>query len=466
MKVSSVLVLALVLPALSAGCSDDDVEPDAVTAAFTKEQMMDPESCKECHQQHYDEWAGSMHAYASEDPIFLAMNKRGQEETGGDLGKFCVQCHAPMAVALGLTEDGLNLPDLPKYVQGVTCYFCHSAASVDGAHNAQITLADDLVMRGGMKNPKPTPNTAHASTYSALLDRRELASASLCGGCHDIVTPKGVALERTFMEWQASLFAHDDPAEQQTCGDCHMKGRTGTAADFPGVPLRPIVHGHKMVGLDTAITDWPGIEEQKAAIQTELNFALLPQLCVYMHDGEPKVTVLLENLAAGHAWPSGAAQDRRIWVEVVAYDGDGKIIFSTGVVGDDERLIDVDDPTLWRFGDIAYNDAGEVEHRFWEIASVESTLLLPPAASTPLDPDYFDNHLERTWTLPALPDHATMKVHVRAVGRDVIDDLVETGYITESNGETYKSKIPTLTPQFKPPIDWRAEDGVTCFPDI
>ena len=29
------------------------------------------------------------------------MNKRGQRETNGALGTFCLKCHAPMAVALG-----------------------------------------------------------------------------------------------------------------------------------------------------------------------------------------------------------------------------------------------------------------------------------------------------------------------------------------------------------------------------
>src|SRR5580704_15773848 len=76
-----------------------------------------------------------MHAYASKDPVFLAMNARGQRETGGALGTFCVQCHAPMAVRDGMTTDGLNLSSLPAvYQQGVSCFFCHSIESVGSAH--------------------------------------------------------------------------------------------------------------------------------------------------------------------------------------------------------------------------------------------------------------------------------------------------------------------------------------------
>jgi len=36
------------------------------------EALKDPESCRSCHASHVEQWSGSMHAYAGEDPIFLA----------------------------------------------------------------------------------------------------------------------------------------------------------------------------------------------------------------------------------------------------------------------------------------------------------------------------------------------------------------------------------------------------------
>ena len=77
--------------------------------ALSREELLNPETCKSCHPKHYREWASSMHAYAAKDPVFLAMNQRGQRETKGKLGDFCVNCHAPMAVREGKTKDGLNL---------------------------------------------------------------------------------------------------------------------------------------------------------------------------------------------------------------------------------------------------------------------------------------------------------------------------------------------------------------------
>src|SRR6185437_13449876 len=121
-------------------------------------QLEDPATCMTCHPQHSAQWAASMHAYASEDPVFLALNRRGQREA--HLGTFCVKCHAPMAVALGLT-DGTNFDPakLPAAARGVTCYFCHDVAKVEGDHNNGLQLALDDVMRGGVLDP--ASNDAH-----------------------------------------------------------------------------------------------------------------------------------------------------------------------------------------------------------------------------------------------------------------------------------------------------------------
>ncbi len=420
--------------------------------------MMDPATCKDCHEQHYIEWSGSMHAYASFDPVFLAMNARGQRETNGELGDFCVQCHAPLALRLGLTTDGLNLADVPDYAQGITCFFCHTVEAVEGSHNAPLRLSGDLVMRGGYEDP--VPNTAHASGYSSLLDRNTKQSADLCGSCHDIVTPTGVHLERTFLEWQESLFSNEKIAPPQTCGDCHMSGRNDVAADYEGVFLRR-VHDHKMVGVDTALTPFPEMENQLAAIEKELNTTVNAQLCVYDEDEPTRVRVLLENMAAGHSWPSGAAQDRRAWVELVAYNADDEVIFESGVVADGQPLTDLDDPNLWRIGDRTYNAAGEEVHMFWEVASVVSELLEAPNTFNVLDPEYKDVHQERDYILGDLkPERVKMRIRIRSMGLDLLDDLIASGDLDPA----IRDQIPTFT-LGTTQLNWTSGGGKVCIPD-
>ena len=36
---------------------------------LSREELLDPETCAECHPNHYEQWKGSMHAYAAEDPV-------------------------------------------------------------------------------------------------------------------------------------------------------------------------------------------------------------------------------------------------------------------------------------------------------------------------------------------------------------------------------------------------------------
>ena len=149
------------------GCKD---------AALSPEALQDPESCAECHPDHHRQWSGSMHAYASEDPIFRAMNAQGQVETGGELGDFCVQCHAPLAVELGLTTDGSNLDEVPEHLRGIGCAYCHQVDEVAGDHNNPLRFAGDALLRGPYRDP--IENRAHDSAYSSLHDRDEFESSA------------------------------------------------------------------------------------------------------------------------------------------------------------------------------------------------------------------------------------------------------------------------------------------------
>lgn len=421
---------------------------------LTKEALMDPSTCASCHPEHYREWSGSMHAYASEDPVFVAMNARGQRETGGTLGNFCVNCHAPMAARTGATTDGLNLKTLPKSMQGVTCYFCHTVDAVEGTHNNPLRLAGDGVLRGGVSDP--VSNTAHQSAYSKLHDRDRLDSAAVCGSCHDIVTPGGVHLERTFKEWQGSLFAKDEPGLKLTCGGCHMPSRMAVAADAPGAEVRK-VHDHSMPGVDVALTPFPEMEAQRRAIQSELDSAIGVRLCVTGMN----IEVSVDNIAAGHGWPSGSNQDRRAWVEVVARDADGGVMFQSGVVGHDEAVIEhAGDPNLWLFSDQMFDASNRRVHMFWEATTVGSRQIPALASNMPSDPRFSEHVVRRQYFFPPAISAAriTARVRIRPLGYEVIDDLVASGDLEPQ----VRSRIPTfdLAGSFR---EWRQSDGPRCI---
>ena len=397
---------------------------------LSMKELMDPTACMDCHPNHYREWSGSMHAYASDDPVFLAMNARGQRETNGELGDFCVKCHAPVALHLKATTDGLNLEELPQYMKGVTCYFCHSVESVEGKHNNPLVLAEDGVMRGGIKDPVAT--LAHDAVYSELLDRTQPASADMCGSCHDIVTPAGVHLERTYSEWLDTVFAGDEVEQQNTCSQCHMRGSEGLAAEAEGVFLRT-VHDHSFPGVDVALTPWPEMEAQREAIERELKTVLVSQICV-VEEGPngPEAQVMLQNVAAGHSFPSGAGQDRRAWVELVAYKGD-EVVHSSGVIKDDEVVVDSPDLDLWLMRDRVYDENNDETHMFWEADRVVSALLQGMTTNHDISPEGelvhipVETRVVQSYYLPEIPDRIAMKVRIRPMGLEILDDLIESG---------------------------------------
>ncbi|HEY6555816.1 MAG TPA: multiheme c-type cytochrome [Polyangiaceae bacterium] len=417
-------VLVVALGSVTGGCSDS--QPSEEPRYFSRDALLDPETCKECHPKHYDEWSGSMHAYAAEDPVFLAMNARGQRETQGKLGDFCVRCHAPMALAENATHDGLDLPNVPRHLRGVTCYFCHNVTSVDGSHNNPLVLANDTTLRGAVRDP--LPNRAHGSAYSALMDREDLKSSSACGACHDLqITsefgPADVHLERTFAEWQGTLYNSDGEVGQR-CGTCHMQYVEDVIADYPGVGRR-LRHLHDMPGVDVALTDFPNRDAQRLAVQDLLDRTLRVEICV--NSVVPQVQILLENVFAGHHWPSGAAQDRRAWVEIGVYAG-AEVLYESGFAADDEDVTALEPSGALVFRDRTFKVDGTPAHMFWEVARLESNTIPGAITTDPTRPeDYFAAHFYRifpeTRAFPRRPDRVSLRVRLRPIGVDVLREL-------------------------------------------
>jgi hypothetical protein len=425
-------------------------------------ELLDPQQCGSCHPDHYTEWLSSMHAYAADDPVFVAMNARGQRETNGALGDFCIKCHAPVAVQLGETTDGLNLDELPAHLKGVTCYFCHQVDAVEGTHDNPLRLAFDRVMRGGFPGAEKTE--AHGSDYSRLHDQRaQDTSSALCGSCHDIVNPNGVHIERTYAEWLASLFADEEDgqptAAAQGCGQCHMRTYPGAQpiTDLEGAPDRAR-HRHLFAGVDVALTPFPNAEQapqlealQRARIAEIRETILCSSMCVQDLGGQAEVTVWLHNEAAGHGWPSGANADRRAWLELRAYDPDE--FHRSGVVADDESIDALDDPELWLFRDRLLNEAGEEVHMFWEAASYESQQLQVPAELSLADDDSV--WVKRVYALERLPERVTTRVRLRAMAFEVIDDLIGSGDLDPQLRARFETfEIPPTQ------LEWTAADAL------
>jgi hypothetical protein len=446
----------LLLSLLATSCGDGDAKnSDALPA---REQLFDAKNCRNCHSSHYDEWSASMHAYSSRDPVFLAMNRRGQEETDGALGDFCVRCHAPLAVREGLTTDGLNLESLPEAMHGVGCYTCHNVAAVEGQHNNPLVGRDDHTMLGRIEDPRPS--SFHDSEYSPLLAGDQAESASLCGSCHDVVLPPPVELhlERTHLEWQSSVFAPKNapqPSAVSTCSGCHLRGERGPVA--VGGPAR-VRHLHHMAGVDAPLEPFPSTADaqqderlaaqQRQELQKSLDSTLRIEICVQLVPGNRSaVQVTIDNASAGHDFPSGVAHDRRAWVELTA-SHEGAVLYQSGGVAEGQAVTEaaLEDRDQWLFRDEVKNAQGEAAHMFWDIAELTPRTIPVQVTSDQSDPRYYLSHAFRRFPrdpaqlIEGSPDVVTVRVRIRPVDFDVIDDLITSGHLEDR----FRSEIPTF----------------------
>ncbi|MDB4987813.1 MAG: cytochrome c family protein [Myxococcaceae bacterium] len=457
-----------------AGAADaalsDAAWPDAdaghpLAARLSLAELQDPAVCGGCHTRQYAEWKSSMHAYASIDPVFLAMNQRGQRETDGTLGKFCVQCHAPMAVHNGLTTDGLNLATLPAKMQGVTCYYCHNVSDVGPTHaNADLTLADDDIMRGSIKNA--VDPGVHGVAYTEQHDSRQMKASFLCGNCHDVVNQKGFHLERTLSEYRSSVNSLESAnAGADSCQGCHMNFVDHDyVADLPassGLTLKKRdLHNHRWPAVDVALSDFPDREKQRLATQCALDRGAF--VFELLNNGQGDFSISLETVA-GHQMPSGTAQDRRLWLEVIAYDAQDKVLFQSGVIGDREveehDLTDPKhDPQLCMFRDHVENDAGVEVHMFWEASARREDTSRP----LPIQTEPNANHVATcSYKTPGRvqPARLTARLLMRPVGMDVLQSLVASGDLDAG----VMAEMPTFE-LHNTNVEWKSGNGGSLSP--
>jgi len=353
------------------------------------------------------------------------MNARFQREiaTSGSDPSLCVKCHAPLALAANATTDGTNMATVEPKLHGVTCFFCHTVSAVADTHNQGLTLATDNVLRGPIADP--AHGASHTSTYSALHDLNDPTSSSLCGSCHDLVNGHGTTVEKTFIEWQASLYSQNIPAVSQTCGSCHMLGSVGPAATTAGAPMRR-VHDHSLASFDVALSSFPQSDAQRVLVQQTLDASIIAKLCVNQPTGGPDVSVTLDNAFVGHEFPSGAAHDRRVWVELIAYDDTDAQIYSSGVVPDGTSVTDITDPALWLLRDQLVDGSNQPVSFLWQAFGANASTLPPAVTNVPTDPKFIHS-VTRMYTAPLNVARVAMRVRAVPIGLDVLGALVTSG---------------------------------------
>lgn len=218
--------------------------PDPHAALYAANQYPSANVCATCHQQIYDEWSSSNHAYASISPMFHKFEQTITNLSSGTIGYFCMRCHG--SVGTTLKEER----DLPLWKrsqvsrEGVTCITCHRVkeqytktngdrriepGSINepvygpfgGDGVAEAVAKKDFYKVKTSEDEKGPGQPIHATAVKF----EQLSRSDFCVSCHQVAVHPGIKLEVVWDQYRGS------PAFAQgvSCQDCHM-GKT------PGKP--------------------------------------------------------------------------------------------------------------------------------------------------------------------------------------------------------------------------------------
>jgi len=354
----------------------------------------------------FDLWRSTMMANAARDPFWRAV--MSAEIAAAPAAKEliaheCMKCHAPLAAQIGFADHGTNDPlhalecegELGELARdGVSCTICHGMAP-DGLGTPESFTADYELDRwrrlfGPHRDPVPGPMRVHSGFTPEYGEH--VTQSKLCGSCHTLVThalddagqPSGTPFhEQTpYLEWRNSAFSNEGPDGQplaeprgfsRTCQDCHLPqhdvdgeaivtrlAHNPPGGDFPFIEPRQPFGRHLLVGGNTLMlsilrdnAEALGVTAPREAFdatiaatrqQLQERAAGLSISLAEAEGGRVAIDVTITN-RTGHKLPTGHPS-RRMWLEVIARDENGAVVFASGRCDASGRILDANGEVL------------------------------------------------------------------------------------------------------------------------
>ncbi|WP_201353664.1 multiheme c-type cytochrome [Hydrogenimonas urashimensis] len=166
-------------------------------------------SCKECHEEIYDEYE---HSYHSKTYFNDELHRKVADRAS--MKKYdCGACHMPAATNIDAMDQGKARPNPIHQEQkdAISCFYCHEIAYVKKAHKRNIiVLAKQAAgykptLYGSLENPDESDK--HAMVKSPIYDRY------VCMGCHS----------HKYNDHDLLIFqGMDEKQESKECIKCHM----------------------------------------------------------------------------------------------------------------------------------------------------------------------------------------------------------------------------------------------------
>jgi hypothetical protein len=327
--------------------------PSLIKWEKTQAGFTEPEVCQGCHPQQYDEWNGSVHALAFQDPVYQGELNKGFTAVGHEVTRQCEGCHSPAGMVTGEIK-GPGFKGLGRMaLAGVSCDICHSISGVTHGQtpshepeNGSFILAPGADAGDGAKLIKRGPAKPSAECGGGFHECAESplhAQADLCAGCHQVYHYEShFPLESTYLEWKHGPYAQKDIH----CQDCHMvetETFIKTADNFRKPERSEYRHyfsgaNYLLYYLAGAAAKKAGDKELAASLEKKYQMAVaklraaadLEVQPVYRNGMLAEVKVRVKNIRAGHNLPTSLTNVREMWLEVMAKDAGGNIVLASG----------------------------------------------------------------------------------------------------------------------------------------
>ncbi|MCF8056030.1 MAG: hypothetical protein K9K37_05260 [Desulfocapsa sp.] len=273
-------------------------------------------SCKNCHANIYEQYAESMHGRSFENPIVKAIffdvllpSTRNSNALFEEVSA-CIACHSPLTFVRS-GGDISSLPDEGDYIPGVDCDLCHTISGYEGS----TPEGGNFISRPSVKKLGPFKyKDDHHRSYSELHTKSEF-----CAICHNRKNRYGLEIISTFSEWKESSYA-DKGIE---CQDCHMNIQGFLTAGEPVYESGTAAQGTLITSKERKklyTHRFPGAHSESqvvGAIQLDIE---IDESAVEAGK-EMVIYVEVDNSKSGHKLPTGSAELRLLYLELVAEVG-------------------------------------------------------------------------------------------------------------------------------------------------
>ncbi len=318
------------------------------SAGFT-----DPAVCSGCHPKQFEEWTGSVHALAFQDPIYQGELNKGFKAVGHEVTRQCEGCHSPAGMVTGEIK-GPGLKGLSALaLAGVSCDICHSVSGVTHwqtptheAENGSFIMTPGLDTKDGVtliKRGPFKPQDGCGGGFHECVESPLHMQAELCASCHQVYHYEDhFPLEATYNEWKHGPYAQ----KGILCQDCHMVDTETflrTADTFKKPERAEYRHyfsgaNYLLLYLAEAAAKKAGDGNLAANLHKKYDLAVaklkaaaaLEIYPIYRNGGLAEIKVRVKNVRAGHNLPTSLTNVREMWLEVIAKDAAGNVLLTSG----------------------------------------------------------------------------------------------------------------------------------------